>query len=110
MTDSLKNFRKANLAKKVKGSDKSGSHEKNLENDPEHIKKLWKTYNFQLTSSTSRRERLEDLLTRDSALGLSTKKRERFQKRLSMACKEQEEAVMLVEQLKFLLERLNLQA
>lgn len=110
MTDSLKNFRKANLAKKAKASEKKESHEKNLENDPEHIRKLWKTCNFQLTSSTSRRERLEDLLTRGSALELSTKKRDRFQKRLSIACKEQEEAVLLVEQLKFLLERLNLQA
>jgi hypothetical protein len=96
--------------KKAKTSEKTDSHEKNLENDPEHIKKLWKTYNFQLMSSTSRRERLEDLLTRGSALELSIEKRDRFQKRLTIACKEQEEAVLLVEQLKFLLERLNLHA
>lgn len=108
MIDSLKNFRKANLVKNPKDKNKSESQEKNLENDPEHIKKLWKIYNFQLKSSTSRRERIENILSRRSAQELSREKIERFQKRLSIACKAQEEAVLLVEQLKFLLERLNL--
>lgn len=94
--------------KKQHPKKQKSTEDKNLENDPEHIKKLWKTYTFQLASATSRRERVEDLLSRNSASFLSPERRARFQKRLSVACKEQEEAVTLVEQLRYLMERLNL--
>jgi hypothetical protein len=105
MAASLKNYRPGSLTKKSK---EAKDEQKDLENDPEYVKKLWQTYSFKLTSSSSRRHRLEDLLERQSSKDLSISKLERIKKRLSAAKIEQEESLLLVEQIKFLLERLNL--
>ena len=108
MTDSLKGLRGKKPQLRPGKPPKKDSAEKDLENDPEHVKGLWLKYNFQLTSSTSRKERLEELLSRRSAESLSGQKIERIKKRLMIARKVQEESILMVEQLRFLMERLNL--
>jgi hypothetical protein len=105
MRETLPKFKESRLQKK---KSKSETEDKNLENDPRHIEKLWKTYSFQLASATSRRERIENLLSRNSVNKLPLERKQRLTKRLAVACKEQEEAVSFVEQIRYLMERLNL--
>lgn len=107
MTDSLRGLR-GKKPRLRKTELKEENVEKDLENDPSHIKSLWKKYNFDLISSTSRKERLQELLSRHSIQKLPEQKIERIKKRLETARKTQEESISMVEQLRFLMERLNL--